>query len=134
MKISIIFKHLKFFFKLFISLLWCALFSYRPQTKVIFLHLSVILFTGGKYLGRYTPGPGTPPWDQVHSLPRNRYPSVPGTPPWDQIHPQPGTPPRPGIPLQTRYTPPGAVHAGRYGQQAGGTHPTGMHSCCRCLH
>ena len=33
-----------------------------------------------------------------------------------------GTPPGPG-------TPPGAVHAGRYGQQAGGTHPTGMHSC-----
>ena len=33
----------------------------------------------------------------------------------------PGTP-RPG-------TPTGAVHAGRYGQQAGGTHPTGMHSC-----
>ena len=25
--------------------------------------------------------------------------------------------------------PPGAVHAGRYGQQAGGTHRTGMHSC-----
>ena len=25
--------------------------------------------------------------------------------------------------------PPGAVHAGRYGQQAGGMHPTGMHSC-----
>ena len=23
--------------------------------------------------------------------------------------------------------PPGAVHAGRYGQQEGGTHPTGMH-------
>ena len=22
-----------------------------------------------------------------------------------------------------------AVHAGRYGQQVGGTHPTGMHSC-----
>ena len=58
-----------------------------------------------------------------------------------------GTPPRPGappgsrytppdqVPPQTRYpsragTPPGAVHAGRYGQQAGGTHPTGMHSCC----
>ena len=37
----------------------------------------------------------------------------------------PGTrysPPGPG-------TPPGAVHAGRYGQQAGDTHPTGMHSC-----
>ena len=26
-------------------------------------------------------------------------------------------------------SPPGAEHAGRYGQQAGGTHPTGMHSC-----
>ena len=31
-------------------------------------------------------------------------------PPRDQVHPR-------------------AVHAGRYGQQAGGTHPTGMHSC-----
>ena len=32
--------------------------------------------------------------------------------------------------------PPCAVHAGRYGQQAGGTHPTGMHTCAskfRCL-
>ena len=29
------------------------------------------------------------------------------------------------------HPPPGAVHvhAGRYGQQAGGTHPTGIHSC-----
>ena len=26
--------------------------------------------------------------------------------------------------------PPGAEHAGRYGQRAGGTHPTGMQSCC----
>ena len=25
--------------------------------------------------------------------------------------------------------PPSAVHAGRYGQQAGGMHPTGMQSC-----
>ena len=25
--------------------------------------------------------------------------------------------------------PPRAVHAGRYVQQAGGTHPTGMHTC-----
>ena len=33
-------------------------------------------------------------------------------------HPPPG----PG-------TPPCAVHAGRYGQQAGGMHPTGMQSC-----
>ena len=72
----------------------------------------------------HPPGPGTPPWtrytpqDQVH-------PPGPGTPPWtrytprDQVHP-PGT----------RYTPPpGAEYAGRYGQRAGGTHPTGMQSC-----
>ena len=26
-------------------------------------------------------------------------------------------------------TPPSTVHAGRYGQQAGSTHPTGMHTC-----
>ena len=54
-----------------------------------------------------------------------------GTPP--QVGP--GTPPsRPGTPPRTRYPPPGAVHAGRYGQQAGGTHPTGMHSfyLCKC--
>ena len=49
----------------------------------------------------------------------------------DQVHPT-GT--RYTLPDQvhlpwTRYTP-RAVHAGRYGQQAGGTHPTGMNSCC----
>ena len=27
-----------------------------------------------------------------------------------------------------RKTPPEAVHAGRYGQQVGGAHPTGMHT------
>ena len=46
------------------------------------------------------------------------------SPPPDQRQAPPGTrhPPGPG-------TPPSAVHAGRYGQQAGGTHPTGMQSC-----
>ena len=38
-----------------------------------------------------------------------------------------------GYPSTREQTPqsshPGAVHAGRYGQKAGGTHPTGMHSC-----
>ena len=77
--------------------------------KVIFLHLFLILFRG-EYLGRYPPGPGTPPG--------TRY-----TPPPDQVHP-PRTRYPPG-----RYTPSEAVHAGRYGQQAGGTHPTGMQSC-----
>ena len=78
---------------------------------------------------RYTPpGPGTP-LDQVQ-------PSRPGTTPMDQVHPLgPGKPPGPGTLPQTRYTPrdqvppPDAEHAGRYGQHAGGTHPTGMKSC-----
>ena len=30
--------------------------------------------------------------------------------------------------------PPCAVHAGRYGQNAGGTHPTGMYTCHVCLY
>ena len=56
----------------------------------------------GRYLpGRYTPWAGT---SQA------------------RIPPQAGTDPL------GEYTPPDTVHAG-YGQQAGGTHPTGMHSC-----
>ena len=38
-----------------------------------------------------------------------------------------GIPPGPGTPRDQ--APPGAEHAGRYGQRAGGTHPTGMQSC-----
>ena len=74
---------------------------YRPQIswgKVMFLHMSVILFTGGVCLSAC----------------------------WD-------TPPGPD-PLGSAQAPPIAVHAGTYGQQAGGTHPTGMHSClAKCL-
>ena len=45
-------------------------------------------------------------------------------PPRPGRHPLgPGTPPAPG-----RH-PPGAEHTGRYGQPAGGMHPTGMQSC-----
>ena len=95
---------------------------------------------GGEYLGRYTPsGPGTAP----------RWGTPPGTryTPQDQVHP-PGTrytPPGPGSTPGTRYTPPDqvhppgpgtpprALHAGRYGQQVGGTHPTWMHSCVNFL-
>ena len=113
--------------------------------NVIFLHLSVILFTGGGSTwagtpprqvhppGRYTPLPG-----QVHPL--GRYNPPAGTPwggklPWAGTPPQAGTSPgryTPGqvhTPPWTGTLPPGALHAGRYGQQAGGTHPTGMHSC-----
>ena len=74
--------------------------------KVIFLHVSVILLTGGstwvgtprgRYtpLGRYTPQAGTPP-GQVHPL--DRYTPWTGTPPRQvhppgQVHLPPGTPP-----------------------------------------
>ena len=100
--------------------------------------------------GRYTPWAGTPtPWrihPQVH--PQQVHPLA-GTPPW-QVHPLAGTPP--GRYTSLAGTPPGQVHhPGRYtpwagthcpgqvhphvqcmlgyGQQAGGTHPTGMQSC-----
>ena len=34
---------------------------------------------------------------------------------------------------QGRHPTPRAEHAGRYGQQAGGTHPTGMHTCFKLI-
>ena len=78
---------------------------------------------GETWAGTPTPRTRYSPWDQVH-------PHEPGTPLG------PGTPPRNRCPLprdqvhpQDQVPPTGAVHAGRYGQQAGGTHPTGMHSC-----
>ena len=48
---------------------------------------------------------------------------IPTHPPWDQT--PPGADPPPGSPC--------GVHAGRYGEQAGGTHPTGMRSCFTML-
>ena len=72
--------------------------------KDMFLHVCVCPH-GGEYLDRYPPGPGTPPWDQVH-------------PSWDHVHP-PGTrytpldqvhPPGPGTSPWTRYTPLDQVH------------------------
>ena len=86
---------------------------------------------GGEYLGRYPPGTRYPsdqvhpPWDQVHPLQDQVHPLRTRYTPQDQVHP-PGTrytPLGPGTP------PPQAVHAGRYGQQVGGEHSTGMHSC-----
>ena len=80
--------------------------------KVIFLHQFVILFTGGEYLTKYTPGTRYSPWTrQVHPpdqagtpqdqagthSPRTRqvHPRRPGRyTPWDQVHlTGPGTPP-----------------------------------------
>ena len=95
-------------------------------------------WVGTPPLGRYIPLAGTPPspWGGTpppwagtppgrynppgRHTPHGWYP-LPGTP-LGQVHPQAGTPPR-------QVHPPRAVHAGRYGQQAGGRHPTGMNSC-----
>ena len=115
---------------------------YRPQRswgKVMFLSVSVILFTGGGSAplyagmhppcwtkGRHPPLGVATPWEQTP--PKSRHPLEPG-PPWSR----PQTPPR-ADPSQTRQPPPpsrpppSAVHPGRYGQQAGGTHPTAMQS------
>ena len=120
-----------------ILLEWFFVFILLPPTnevwgKVIFLHLSVILFTGVWSASVHAgisppppPGPGTPwsrhPPGTRHPQSRHprqgRHPLGPGTPPWSRHPPPP------------RADPPGAVHAGRYGQQAGGMHPTGMQSC-----
>ena len=98
--------------------------NYRPQrscSKVMFLHLSVILFTGGVChtpLGRHPP----------EQTPSGRHP--PGRPPLGRQPPWtdnlPGQTP-PGR-LPRAYIPPAQCMLG-YGQQAGGTHPTGMQSC-----
>ena len=81
----------------------------RSSGKVMFLQLSVILFTGIP-----------PPSPQEQVSPR-------ADPPSEQTHLPEQTPP-PG----SRHHP-CAVHAGRYGQQAGGMHPTGMQSCLQTI-
>ena len=72
----------------------------RSYDKVMFLHLSVILFTGGV---------SAPVHAGIHPLGQ--------TPPAEQA-----------LPLDTH--PPCPVHAGIHmATAADGTHPTGMHSC-----
>ena len=68
----------------------------RSWGKVMFLHVCVILLTGGVCLSTC--------WD----TPLARQTPTPSQ----------------GYPLARQ--PPSAVHSGRYGQQAGGMHPTGM--------
>ena len=48
---------------------------------------------------------------------------------WDAPNPPSPRPETDPLRDQRQAPRPGAVHAGRYGQQAGGTHPTGIHSC-----
>ena len=93
---------------------------YCPQRswgKVIFLHMYVILFMGDVCLSAC--------WD-THLLPGADPPPQKQTPPQSR-HPHRAD-------TQWEQTPPRAVHAWRYGQQAGGMHPTGMQSCFHCHH
>ena len=96
--------------------------------KVMFLHVSVILFTGGVSRQGEPPGQGDPP--------AGRNPPGPGRPPWTGR-----TPPQQGGTPRTRHTPldqgehppdqadPPGKQTPEYGLRAAGTHPTGMHSC-----
>ena len=73
------------------------------------------------------PQQGDPPAGKADPLPLARQtPRQRDPPPTGKADP-PGkeTPPHPPPPM-TKQTPPCAVHAGRYGQQAGGMHPNGM--------
>ena len=89
---------------------WGLLFTGRNEVvaKVMFLHVCVILFTGGS--------PGRPPWDQADTpldqadTPRPSRPprTRQGEPPPDQADtppPDQADPPGPGRPPRTRQTP-----------------------------
>ena len=111
---------------------------YRPQTKfakVMFLHVSVILSMGGSapfHAGIHTPQP-LPETDTPLSRTRSRYPHRTRgryPPPMTRgRYPPPMTRGRYPPPMTRGRYPPSAVHAGRYGEQAVGTYPTGMQSC-----
>ena len=94
--------------------------------------LSVILFIGGSAsvhawtahtsaLGADTPQEKTPPGADT--------PSQEQTLPYRSRHP-PGED-TPQLQIPPAADPPCTVHAARYVQQAGGTHPTGMHTCIK---
>ena len=100
---------------LFSDILFCKRFlpaSNKVRGKVIFSVACVknSVHWGGLpqcMLEYHPPGPCTPKAD----------PPGPYTPRAD--------------PPGTRHPPPRTVHAGRYGLQVGGMHPTGMKSCCK---
>ena len=75
----------------------------------------------------------TPPLEQTPPIadPPEQTPPRAGTPPPEQAHtPRSRTPQ--SRPPSGADTPRPAEHAGRYGQRAGGTYPTGMQSCLSC--
>ena len=126
------------------SLILCLIFTADKRSLrrlCFYTRLSVILFTGGGVPGQVTPWAGTPHW-QVHpqagTPPQSSTspwagtsPLLVGTPPPGQVHPQAGTPPWADTP--PKGTPPWQCMLG-YGQQVGGTHPTGIHSCFLKIH
>ena len=113
--------------------------------KVMFLHVCVILFTGG------VSGQGAPPlrqgdppgretpWDQTpleqtppqagRPTPGTRHPPEQTPPPWEQTPPRADTPPGSRHPPQSRSP---RKQTPAYDLRAAGTHPTGMHSCFQC--
>ena len=117
---------------------WFVIARKRSLRRLCFYTcLSVILFTGGEYLGRV---PGTPPWapppprtrcslgryiPQDHVHPPGRYPHRTSTSP-GQVPPGARyTPLRPSTPSRTRHTPQGQVHppGTRYTTPGPGTPP-----------
>ena len=86
--------------------------------KVIFLDLYVILFTRGSTSVHDWIPPRTDPQDQ------NPPEQIP--PRADPFH---GNRHLPRSRFPGSKHPPCTMHVGRYGQQAGGMHPTGMQSC-----
>ena len=112
--------------------MYCILFTYF----IVYILIACVcqefcprggggLWSLGRHpLGRH-PRRADPPGSR-HPLektsPRSRHSPLPGSRqppiPWEQTSPPPGVDPTPGT-----------VYAGRYGQQAGGTHPTGMNTC-----
>ena len=90
---------------------------YLPQTKFAkvmfqsFCSQEGSTWPGTSPAGTISKQVPPPPQDQRQIQPLGRY-IAPG-----QVHP----------PMQVPH--PSAVHAGRYGQQAGSTHPAGMQSC-----
>ena len=107
-----------------VSKCFCVFPHYRPQTKfakVMFLHLSVSysVHRGGGVPGQVPPRQVPP--RQWEGVPGQVTPPA-GTPP-EQVPPWAVTPPPRQVPPLPQQCMLG------YGQQAGGTHPTGMHSC-----
>ena len=99
-------------------------FYYRPRTKFAKVMLCLSTAVGG-VPGQVPPRAGTAP---LGRCPPGGYTPTPPR----QVHPPGRYTPLGSTPPLSRYTPTPhlrAVHAGRYGQQAGGMHPTGMHSC-----